>query len=499
MFSQVFFLLERIYICCINFNIMKHILLFLTLSSVLSLVSQERERKYCDADTVFSYEYLEGSSLKQKTRREIYTYEKGVLKDVVYQNWNKSKLDFINDSKSSGEYNTNGNTTLALIQVWDTVSNFWVNNSMTKFEISTKNNKETERSYFLWQKASNKWRHTSRNTTEYDADNNISTYSTENYNTKTDTLLFTSKSFYSYYSNNNLKEIYYQNYDETISDWVNVQKIKYSYNANNKLTETRGERWSAVLGDWQNLNKRTIVFNANNLETENKLEVWNSALGLYENRSLVLKSYGAKNTLFESKDLSWDNVFNAWDSTAKYMCYYNSDYQIDSVNNYYWNYTGPWKLTYKTKNFYDNRGSMTKTIDMRLVSSTNLFEMQRRRSFEFDSDTFVVAEETGNGWNATNNEFDDRTRTEYSCPFNKNTGVLNLESDLFLVFPNPATSNIIHVSVSGPSLYKIYNKLGAIVSIGSFEKGINSIEISKFAKGIYFIKTQTNTQKIIIQ
>lgn len=408
-------------------------------------------------------------------------------------------MEFVNSSKSSNEYNDKGETTVVLREDWDTMDKIWVNNSMTKFEISSKNNKETERSFFIWQKASNKWRHTSRNLSEYDANNNISIYSIENYNIKTDTLIFSSKGFYEYFPNKNLKEFYYQIFDETIVDWVNVQRTKYTYNPSNSAVETLAESWSETLGAWQNTNKRTMVYDVNNLQTENKLEVWNATLGVYENYSLTLNKYGLKNLLSKTYSIKWDDFFNAWDSISKEEYFYNSKLKMDSSLSYFWSITGPWEVKFKTMYNYDSKESLIKELELNWISSLSKFENKNEALFEFNKDTFIVAEEYGYNWNADLEAYENHTRTEYSCPENENTGLLNLDNDLILVFPNPASNNIIHVSVSIPSLYKIYNIMGAIISIGSFEKGINSIEISMLPNGIYIIKTQTSSQKIIIE
>ncbi|NVO03909.1 MAG: T9SS type A sorting domain-containing protein, partial [Bacteroidetes bacterium] len=69
------------------------------------------------------------------------------------------------------------------------------------------------------------------------------------------------------------------------------------------------------------------------------------------------------------------------------------------------------------------------------------------------------------------------------------------------IYPNPA-NNCLSIELIQKSEITIFELSGKIVFSTSLEKGVNQIPISNLAKGIYFLKTNTNsnvnTQKIII-
>ncbi len=479
---------------------MKKIYLLLTLVFTFYLVAQGNDNiKYCNADTINTYEYIVGSSFKQISKREIYTYNKGNNVEYLNQKWNESTLEFDNFGKNTYQYNGNGDRTESLVQKWDVMGKKWVNSNMYKFTYSNKNYKEIERSYFIWQVATNKWRHNNRNLTEYDVDDNMTSYSSENYITKFDTLGFSSRQLNTYYSTNKLKQIEYQNFDQTLVDWVNANLVNYNYDANNLLIENATKSWSTTLNAYVNNNRRTNQYDANNLELESKVEVWNPTLGVFVNRNLIVSIYGNKNTRVKAYQLEWNITFNVWDSFSKTEYFYNANLKTDSALAYLWNITGPWTKWNKTLYTYDLRGSLTNRLELDWNSRDNQYQNRYKTKYDYNKDTFLIAEETFSRWDASLNDYENKSRIEYSCPENKNTGLLNIENDLFSIFPNPTTGNILNAKVLNPTFYEIYTAMGTLVSDGFFEKGTNSIEISRFTKGIYFIKTQTSTQKIIIQ
>lgn len=74
-----------------------------------------------------------------------------------------------------------------------------------------------------------------------------------------------------------------------------------------------------------------------------------------------------------------------------------------------------------------------------------------------------------------------------------------MEKNAFNVFPNPIAGNILNIEMPNVSNYTIYNIEGKQFMKGRLEKGINTIEVSALQKGIYLIKTELGSQKIIIQ
>ncbi|WP_026449751.1 T9SS type A sorting domain-containing protein [Aequorivita capsosiphonis] len=69
----------------------------------------------------------------------------------------------------------------------------------------------------------------------------------------------------------------------------------------------------------------------------------------------------------------------------------------------------------------------------------------------------------------------------------------NFESS---VFPNP-TKDIVSVNVQNSSHYKVFSSLGQLLSFGEITQSEKQIDLSNFAKGIYYLHLENETLKII--
>ncbi len=68
----------------------------------------------------------------------------------------------------------------------------------------------------------------------------------------------------------------------------------------------------------------------------------------------------------------------------------------------------------------------------------------------------------------------------------------------FLVYPNPA-DNLVTIYLSEASEVSLINSAGSVVWKSKLPAGRNQLPIEKFSTGIYFIKTNTGTQRLVIQ
>jgi hypothetical protein len=79
------------------------------------------------------------------------------------------------------------------------------------------------------------------------------------------------------------------------------------------------------------------------------------------------------------------------------------------------------------------------------------------------------------------------------------TGINEVDLDIITISPNP-TNGIINVQVDenliGTRFY-IFDEVGRIVSIKSFNAKITTVDLSGFNQGVYFFKTDQNINKII--
>jgi hypothetical protein len=84
-----------------------------------------------------------------------------------------------------------------------------------------------------------------------------------------------------------------------------------------------------------------------------------------------------------------------------------------------------------------------------------------------------------------------------SLRLNNVNGVSSFKSTQFEVFPNPATDKIT-VKTTGIGLLEILNSLGQVI-ITQPATTINEINISKLAKGVYSVKFNGASQKLVVR
>jgi len=78
------------------------------------------------------------------------------------------------------------------------------------------------------------------------------------------------------------------------------------------------------------------------------------------------------------------------------------------------------------------------------------------------------------------------------------TAVKNAKQTLFQVYPNPA-KNVLYVNAHKGSDIKIYNVAGSLVISKIAASNIEKLDISKLPAGVYLIKVNDRTEKIMIQ
>jgi len=72
----------------------------------------------------------------------------------------------------------------------------------------------------------------------------------------------------------------------------------------------------------------------------------------------------------------------------------------------------------------------------------------------------------------------------------------NIVFESFKMFPNPTNGNRLYFSVTENATINVYNILGKLIQTSEVTKSKNSIDISKFSKGVYLLKINSNKQFI---
>jgi hypothetical protein len=77
------------------------------------------------------------------------------------------------------------------------------------------------------------------------------------------------------------------------------------------------------------------------------------------------------------------------------------------------------------------------------------------------------------------------------------TSTLSTKNNIFesfKMFPNPVNGNKVYFSVTEDATINVYTILGKLVQSSEVSKSKNSIDISKFATGVYLLKINSGKQ-----
>lgn len=78
------------------------------------------------------------------------------------------------------------------------------------------------------------------------------------------------------------------------------------------------------------------------------------------------------------------------------------------------------------------------------------------------------------------------------------TAVKNVKQNASFIYPNPA-KNILYVSAKAGKEVKIYNVAGSLVFSRITASNIDKIDISKLPAGVYFVKVDNRTEKLLVK
>ncbi|HOK51488.1 MAG TPA: T9SS type A sorting domain-containing protein, partial [Bacteroidales bacterium] len=76
--------------------------------------------------------------------------------------------------------------------------------------------------------------------------------------------------------------------------------------------------------------------------------------------------------------------------------------------------------------------------------------------------------------------------------------VKNVKQNASFIYPNPA-KNILYVSAKAGKEVKIYNVAGSLVFSRITASNIDKIDISKLPAGVYFVKVDNLTEKLLVK
>lgn len=303
------------------------------------------------------------------------------------------------------------------------------------------------------------------------------------------------------------------------SGWINDENAKnYLYDSNHRLLEVTVEGWNS---GWSNYYKHIYTYDAaGNLLTQTDL-IWLS--GAWRNSYQSSFSYsGNQRTMALYR--YWDAAGNNWINSMRTTFVYTGT-QLTSSTDEDWNVTS-WANAMRRTNFV-YAGSDLLSYDFEMWNAgMGAFELKTKTSFTYDTNQHML-ESFVELWNAPTMTWEKYTRTTYSYDTQWNqtqimdenwdtstndwqnnslivnyytigtVGLHELSSQGSLLFyPCPVVSQL-SISADTDQEAELWSIEGRLIMVAPVKKGINTMDLSGISKGLYFIRLDGKTGKVI--
>ncbi|MBI3232545.1 MAG: T9SS type A sorting domain-containing protein [Bacteroidetes bacterium] len=316
----------------------------------------------------------------------------------------------------------------------------------------------------------NVWENGYKTTYTYDAQKNVLTELSQEWNAATSAWLNTNNSIYTYNANNNRTSTINQGWQS--GAWVNNNKFIYNFDANYRAISDLYQSWNVGTSSWENLVQNVYKFNTSNLVDSAITQYWNGSTSAWVSYILVTYTYDANKNQTSSLFQSWDTQSSSWKNTYSHTFTYdlNKNMLTDLFKTY--NVGGTW----------DNTELDTYTYD---ADNNQLSEVYQ---------DWVIA--SGNWLNTDSSHY---YYTKKNTNPNNGVALLNVANKELNIYPNPATNiATINFETTSKEILTIVNLLGEQVYTQSYIAN-QTIDLSSFSKGIYIVKVGTAVGKLVVE
>lgn len=318
-----------------------------------------------------------------------------------------------------------------------------------------------------------------------------------------------------------LKEYIIYNADDT-----NKQKDSYEYNEAGLKSSMLFQTWNKSANQWNNNTKYIYSYNTENVLIE-KITT-NFTIDNWRNNSKTTYTY-IDGKLSEELESLWNSKEEKWDEVSGKVTYtYNEEgFNIETTSSTKNKETDEWTPQQRDIQTFNPAGFITEGLLQTWARGTNEWSNDRKDEYNYDATTHKMDVLTynweNNQWNEQvkqklfyNNE-GDLERFEYYSTFDDSsmgaygiytyttleeaTGSATINTEVISVYPNPATTYI-NLQITSSLLSKkaeLYDTAGRLIKTILCENEVTNVDISELSVGIYFIKIDNQTKKIIKQ
>ncbi|MEW4923346.1 T9SS type A sorting domain-containing protein [Algibacter sp. 2305UL17-15] len=269
------------------------------------------------------------------------------------------------------------------------------------------------------------------------------------------------------------------------TDWDETQKFVHTY-TNDIILETINYDWDN--GDWEKTKKISYSYDGSNRTTEIITYLWNDSIDDWVNSEKQNYIY-YNNTMYYETELGYEHDGTDWVNSYKSTYTFSASTLIEDQEHQDW-VNGDWEEDFFIEYNYDVNGFLTEELWHDWNESSNQYVEKTKEIITNNAQghrTTVISQSYILGsWTNT-------SRQRFTYPTCSALSTQEFNDQALTLYPNP-TKDQIHInSPNQLKEYSIINVNGQVLKKGRFENNSNSLDISNFPKGIYFLNFKTET------
>ncbi len=315
----------------------------------------------------------------------------------------------------------------------------------------------------------------------------------------------TQNKLYFYDASNRLVKTIDQNWGGF--SWVSHTQHLFSYNAAGQLALDSVQTWNNLTMAWDMSSLSTYFYDGAQNMISSVFDLWSG--GVPNHQSRWDRTYSSTNQLLTSTYSSWTG--SGWLEVFRYTHDYTSGGDpISLLEQYYNTVTAVWDnyRLYIYSNY--NAAHQPQTMTMQFWNSTGAGSWDNSMQYHYTYNSFNQVENvTGISWNATSGLYQYASgdpMDNYRYELFNTTGLNNVAAAGEVnVYPVPA-ANTVNIDLNWKDAQAaditIVDAKGSVVkhwNVAASVRATNTINVSNFAAGVYFVKINSASQQIVKQ
>jgi hypothetical protein len=348
--------------------------------------------------------------------------------------------------------------------------------------------KDSTYSYYNWNVADNDWDDVVRNQYSYNfLHEEIRNFTSQSAGTGWQN--FQNTKNYVYNANHNLLEVTYEQW--TSGSWADDSKDICTYNTSGDMLSKLQQTMFGGL--WRNTYNTLYTYSGGN-KISGLYQFWSTTTASWTNMYRTTYMYNTGNQLTEAVNEDW--ISGAWTPSTKLTNHIYSGLDLVSYDSYSWDATASiYRLFEKVTFTYNATHDVTNITIQQWDAATLSWENYMKIDYTYDSYRNKLTEITET-WDVASAAWKhDKMVLHYYTTGTVGVNELSAQENLSF-HPNPAI-NELTVSATTDQRAEILSTDGKVIISVPVTTGSNTIDFRELPKGMYFIRLDGKTGKVI--